>query len=108
GELLRLRRCFRVVLSAEVSAQRSATLGGGPELVPLAEGAVVGQRLCRGHGQLADAGSDVDVGLRAERLEVLLDTCVLRQRLYEGADTGLHHRPHFVLELAELRRREAL
>src|SRR5436190_23612322 len=91
-----------------MASQRLASLRRRPEFVPSPDRLIEDARLLVDDGQLADAGTDVDVRLDAERLEILFDAGVLTERLDEGADGVLHHRAHFVVELPELRRGEAL
>jgi hypothetical protein len=59
-------------------------------------------------GDLAESRADVDVTLRAERLQEGLDAGILRERLDECADGELHHRSHLVFQLRELRRGKSL
>ena len=101
GEFIRIARRGGIVRAIDVRAQRGAALGRGPEFVPLPQRAVVRDRLGRGDGDLAQACSDVDVRLSAERLQIVFDAGILRQRLDECADARQHHRPHFVFELFE-------
>src|ERR1051326_2103207 len=91
-----------------MAAQRLAALRRGPELVPAPDGAVVHARLFVNDRQLSDPGADVDVRLRAEGLEILFDAGVLPERLDESTEGEMHHRSHLVVELCELRGREAL
>ena len=73
-----------------------------------AQHALVRERLALRDRDVADSRADVDVALRAEVLQQLLDAGILVERLDERADGVLHHRSHLVLQLRELRRRKSL
>src|SRR5687768_9123840 len=82
----RIARRGRIELAGVVPAARGAALRCTPELVPAAQRALVRQRLPLRDRDVAEAGADVDVALRAQRLQVLLDPFVLAERLDERAD----------------------
>src|SRR5438046_480558 len=86
--------------------QGGTALGRGPEAVPLALGAIQRERLLVRDADVADAGADIDVAARAERLQIGLDAGILSERLDERADRVLRHRPHLVRHLRIARRRE--
>src|SRR4026209_1713219 len=79
----RIARRGGIELAFEMPAQRRAALRRGPELVPAPQRALVAQRLAPRDGDVADARADVDMALRAEPLQVCLDTGILLQRLDE-------------------------
>src|SRR5205085_12335906 len=86
---LEFGRSFRrigITIAGDVTPQRRTVFRLRPEFVPATLRAIEAHRLFVCHGQLAEAGADVDVTLRAERLQKRLDAGILRQRLYERAD----------------------
>src|ERR1019366_3003297 len=107
-EFFGIGRGVGIALTVDVGAHGGTSLRRGPELVPLPLRTVVLHGLSARDRDLADTAADVDVSLRPERLQIIFDARVLRQRLDERADAAQHHRPHLVFELRKLGGRKAL